>query len=80
VFVLGLTKIGRELELLGFELLLLLLFHLMITGLLLTTRGLFGLSLISLLMPLLLLLGKNVRLSDVLPSKTERYLDLLELE
>tara|TARA_R100000734_G_C3265760_1_gene63129 strand:- start:463 stop:708 length:246 start_codon:yes stop_codon:yes gene_type:complete len=81
VFVLGLTKIGRELELLGFELLLLLLlFHLIITGLLLTTRGLFGLLLISLLMPLLLLLGKNVRLSDVLPSKTERYLDLLELE
>ena len=84
MFVLGLFQIGRELELLGFELLLvlllLLLFHLIITGLLLTTRGLFGLLLILLLMPLLLLFGKNVRLSDVLPSKTERYLDLLELE
>ncbi len=52
----------------------------MITGLLLTTRGLFGLLLISLLMTLPLLFGKYVRLSDVLPSKTERDLDLLELE
>ena len=84
MFVLGLFQIGRELELLGFELLLvlllLLLFHLIITGLLLTTRGLFGLLLILLLMTLLLLFGKYVRLSDVRPSETENKLDLLELE
>ena len=81
MFVLGLTKIGRELELLGLLLLLLLLLvHRIITGLLLTTRGFEGLLLISLLMTLPLLFGKYVRLSDVLPSKTERDLDLLELE
>ena len=76
MFVLGLTKIGRELELDGFELLLLLLIHLMITGLLLTARGLVGLSLIV----TLLLFGKYVRLTDVRPSETENKLDLLELE
>tara|TARA_R100000479_G_scaffold160612_1_gene98072 strand:+ start:876 stop:1130 length:255 start_codon:yes stop_codon:yes gene_type:complete len=84
VFVLGLFQIGRELELFGFGvlllLLLLLLVHRIITGLVLTTRGLFGLLLILLLMPLLLLFGKNVRLSDVLPSETKKDLDLLELE
>jgi len=83
VFVLGLFQIGRELELFGLLLLLLLLllegFHLIIT-LLLFGRGLLGLLLISLTMPLLLLLGKYVRLTDVLPSKTERDLDLLKLE
>ena len=81
--MLGLFQIGRELELFGFGvlllLLLLLLVHRIITGLLLTTRGLFGLLLILLLMPLLLF-GKNVRLSDVLPSETKKDLDLLELE
>jgi hypothetical protein len=79
VFVLGLTKIGRELELDGLLLLLLLLGrHLMITLLLLFGRGLLGLLLISLLMTLLLLFGKYVRLTDVRPSETEK--DLLELE
>ena len=79
VFVLGLTKIGRELELDGLLLLLLLLRrHLMITLLLLFGRGLLGLLLISLLMTLLLLFGKYVRLTDVRPSETEK--DLLELE
>lgn len=82
VFVLGLTKIGRELELDGLLLLLLLLLllgrHLMITLLLLFGRGLLGLLLISLLMTLLLLFGKYVRLTDVRPSETEK--DLLELE
>ena len=80
MFVLGLFKIGRELELDGLLLLLLLLIHLMITGLLLTARGLVGLLLISLLMTLLLLFGKYVRLTDVRPSETENKLDLLELE
>ena len=76
--MLGLTKIGRELELDGFELLLLLLLlliHLIITGLLLTARGLVGLLLI-----VTLLFGKYVRLTDVRPSETENKLDLLELE
>jgi len=77
VFVLGLFKIGRELELDGLLLLLLLLLiHLMITGLLLTARGLVGL----LLIVTLLLFGKYVRLTDVRPSETENKLDLLELE
>ena len=79
MFVLGLFKIGRELELDGLLLLLLLLLlliHLMITGLLLTARGLVGL----LLIVTLLLFGKYVRLTDVRPSETENKLDLLELE
>ena len=78
--MLGLTKIGRELELDGLLLLLLPLIHLIITGLLLTTRGLVGLLLMLLLITLLLLFGKYVRLSDVRPSETENKLDLLELE
>ena len=83
VFV-GLTKIGRELELFGLLLLLLLLLlfvglHLIIT-LLLFGRGLVGLLLISLTIALLLLFGKYVRPTDVRPSETENKLDLLKLE
>ena len=89
LFVFGelglLLKLGRELELFGLLLLLLLLLlleglHLIITLLLLLGRGLVGLLLISLTMPLLLLFGIYVRPTDVRPSETENKLDLLELE
>ena len=72
----GFTKIGRELELFGLLLLLLIIITFEFVGFT-GLFGLFGLLLISLAILLLLFIGKYVRPTDVLPSK---FINLLELE